>query len=166
MIRHINPCADCCDEVPPCCSSVTLPATATATLTINALAPLTISMIKTGPGYGTTSPYVLCDVGDGHTQIIVDVSILCFGDNWSLIFGYSVYTDNVLGNFTVWNYSYPAVTTPSGFSLSCAPFHMHFSGEHTTSVDGDGPTLACGGRTYPFDSTPGTINAVLDIVTP
>jgi len=135
------------------------------TLTINALAPIADTMTKVGSGY-VNDNLLLCDLGDGHRQILMSVAITCSGDNWSLVFSYGVYTDGVLGNFTNWTYSYPALTEPAGFSLSCVPFHMHFAGGHTSGVDGDGATLLCDPRLYPFDSTPGTINAVLDIVTP
>lgn len=165
MVVHLPPCSDCCDEVPPCCTA-TLPATATYTLTVNALAPITGSMSKVGASSYFNDTQLLCDLGDGHRQILIDVSIQCVGDNWVLLIAYSVYTDGVLGNFTQWSHSYAATTVPAGFSLSCVPFHLHFTGGHTSGVDGDGATLACGGRTYPFNATPGTINAVLDIVTP
>jgi len=161
-------CACLCSKppvVPSCCDTGTLPATATYTLTVNALTPITGSMSKVGSGY-FNDVTLLCDLGDGHRQIMIDMSIVCFSNNWSFLVSYSVVTDGVLGNFTQWSHSYPALTNPAAFSLSCSPFHMHFAGGHTIGVDGDGPTLACGGRTYPFDATPGTINAVIDIVTP
>lgn len=154
-----------CCGVPGCCDFAELPATASLTLTIDALTPITDSMFKAGQAYFNDTT-TICDLGDGHREIQFNVSIVCAGDSWSLTISYGVYTDGVLGNFADWDYTFPAGETPEEFTLSCDPFHVHFEGGNTSGVDGDGPTLACGGRDYPFNSTPGTINAILDIVVP
>lgn len=159
-------CATCpCDIVPPCCNFATEPATATFSLTIDSLTPITGSMTKSGSVY-VNDVSVICDLGDGHREIRLDLAIACVGSLWSVSFAYSVYTDGSRGNYSNWLYTFHPGDVSTVFSMSCSPFHAHFEGGNTDGVDGDGPTLACGGRTYPFNSAPGTINAILDIVTP
>lgn len=160
-------CNDCpCEGVlPPCCTPASLPATATATYTINAMAPATAGMTRVGSGYVNTTS-LLCDPGDGHTQILLDIAVVCSGGSrWALSFIYAVYVDGVLSNFVEWQPPpYTSGIVYPDFSASCSPLHIHYEGTNTSGNDADGATLTCGGVTYPFTSLPGIESLVLDIV--
>jgi len=150
--------------IPPCCSSGSLPATATATYTINALAPKTFNLTKTGSNYSNEAQ--ICDVGDGHTTVRLDIESLCSGSTWALVVTYAIYVDGFLGNYVTWSRTFTVGTSPTDFTVSCSPYHLHFEGTNTSGNDADGATVTCGGVVYPFTSSAGVINLVLDIVTP
>lgn len=160
-------CNDCpCEGVlPPCCNALILPATATGTYTINALAPKTVAMARLGSGYYNPTA-LLCDLGDGHTQILLDVAVQCGGGSrWNFAFTYAVYVDGILSNFVLWQPpAYTAGSVYPDFAASCSPLHIHYEGTNTSGNDADGATLTCGGVTYPFTSLPGIETLVFDLV--
>jgi hypothetical protein len=151
--------------VPTCCIGADMPATATLTYTIGAMAPATMSLTKVGHSY---EGEVICDVGDGHTQVFLDYASNCFdpGEGWDVSFAISVYVDGVLTAFVIWAPAAFAVgSAPASFSVVCSPYHLHYEGLNTSGNDFL-PTVTCGGITYTFTSAAGVIPIVLNVVTP
>lgn len=151
-------CDTCPCGVPPCCIAGDLPDSIGVFYNINDIFSEAESLDRVGNGYVSPSGFVLCDFGDGHNQLRLDVSITCSGSTWHVDIGYVQYTwidgigigDPILGNFMSWNYNYNVGTTYSDFFVQCNPFQVYFKNNNTNGNNANGSILTCDGTPFPF----------------
>lgn len=147
----------------PCCVAGHLTPTVTANYTINGTITRAATLNKVGNGYTTPSPTVLCDFGDGHNIIYLDIVLTCSATTWNFVFAYSHYVDGFLQNYVQWSFSYTVgvdyVGVPPGttFYAQCVPFLVLFQNTNTSGAAPLGSPLNCSGTNFPFTASAGVI---------
>ncbi len=152
-------CSEQCGTI-PCCLNGDLPATVGCSVLINDSFDDPTALTKVGNSYQLHE--VMCDFGDGHRVMWLDVLFTCTSTTWTFVLSQSVYVDGVLQNFNEWSYGYTFgvdyTTDPDHyFYVRCNPFGMKFKDLNTSGAVPLGSPLNCSGFDHPFSATPGTI---------
>lgn len=151
------------DEITPACGSDDMPATLTLSYTIGGIAKtVTVSQSATA-GY-QNSDFVICDLADGHTTIRGEFEVAADSSKWTVSFRMKKVVDGVTSSYVDWSSGNKLIGhIYSDMDTSCRPYHMHYEGTNTGGNTSGGSSVSCGGDTYPFSATAGTIAIVLQL---